>query len=309
MESEAYMKVSHAAKLWGISDRAVRKMCSEGRVEGAIRKGNACMIPKGAPHPIDQRTRWGKQVSPEHERLFADIESKKARLAHQRPLTAREAARLREQFVVDYAYNSNAIEGNTLTLQETVMVLEGLVIDKKPLKDHLEAVGHRDAFSYVECIVKQDAPLSEGTIKAIHSLLLIDQAESKGVYRKIPIRIRGAEVEPAQPHMVESKMQELLRSDAKRRKTMHPIERIVRFHLDFASVCPFIAGNGRTGRLVANLDLIREGYPPINVKFTDCKVYYSAFNDYARDGNAAPMVELFGNYVREQIEQYLSILS
>ncbi|MDD6650576.1 MAG: Fic family protein [Eggerthellales bacterium] len=308
MNNEQYMKVSQAAKLWGITDRAVRKMCSENRIEGVIRKGNLYMIPKDAPHPIDHRTRWGKQVNPEYERLFAEIESKKARLDHQRPLTAGEAARLRNEFMIEFTYDSNAIEGNTLTLQETAMVLEGITIDRKPLKDHLEAVGHRDAFAYVESIAAEESPLSEHVIKAIHSLVLIDRPDDRGVYRKIPVRIMGAETEPVQPYLVEPKMQELLLNDAERKKVMHPIERIARFHLEFECIHPFIDGNGRSGRLIANLDLIREGYPPINVKFADRMAYYQAFNAYSQDKNPAPMVNLMGGYVLERLEQHLGIL-
>lgn len=308
MNEEQYLKVSQAAKLWGITDRAVRKMCSEGRIEGVIRKGNLYMIPADAPHPIDHRTRWSKNISPEHERLFAEIESKKARLDRQRPLTAGEAARLRDEFAVEFTYNSNAIEGNTLTLQETAMVLEGITIDQKPLKDHLEAVGHRDAFAYVERISTENLPLSEYVIKTIHSLVLIDRPEDRGTYRRIPVRILGAETEPVQPYLVEPKMQELLLADAERRKAMHPIERIARFHLEFECIHPFIDGNGRSGRLIANLDLIREDYPPINVKFADRKAYYQAFDAFSRDGDASPMVNLIGGYVLERIGQYLGIL-
>lgn len=308
MEYEGYMKVSQAAKLWGLSDRAVRKMCSDGRIEGVVRKGNLYMIPKDAAYPIDQRTRWGKRLDPELEPLFAEIESKKAMLDLQRPLTAGEAARLRDEFAVEYTYNSNAIEGNTLTLRETAMVLSGVTIDKKPLKDHLEAVGHRDAFAYVEGIAAEGAPLSEFVIKSIHSLVLMDRPDDRGVYRRIPVRIMGAETEPVQPYLIEPKMQELLRADEERKKAMHPIERIARFHLEFECIHPYIDGNGRTGRLVANLDLIREGFPPIDVKFADRMAYYQAFDAFSQEGDASPMVKLMGCYVLERIEQYLSIL-
>lgn len=308
MSDEQYMKVSQAAKLWGLSDRAVRKMCSEGRIEGVTRKGSLYMIPKDASRPIDRRMRWSKQVSPEHERLFAEIESKKVRLDRQRPLTAGEAARLRDEFAVEYTYNSNAIEGNTLTLQETAMVLEGITIDRKPLKDHLEAVGHRDAFAYVESIAAEGVSLSERVINDIHSLVLMDRPEDRGVYRRIPVRILGAETEPVQPYMIEPKMRELLLNDAERKKSMNPIERIARFHLEFERIHPYVDGNGRTGRLVMNLDLIREGYPSINVKFADRMAYYQAFDAYSQNRDAAPMVNLVGGYVLERIEQYLSIL-
>ena len=240
--------------------------------------------------------------------LFDTIDSLKAELDTKRPLTSGEAQRLREEFMVDYTYNSNAIEGNTLTLRETAMVLEGMTIDKKPLKDHLEAVGHRDAFLYVEDIAK-DTEITETVIRHIHSLILIDRPNDKGVFRKIPVTIMGAYTEPVQPYLIEPKLTELLAENERRKNTMHPIERIARFHLEFEGIHPFIDGNGRCGRLILNLDLIQNGYPAINVKFTDRQRYYNAFDEFYKNGDISPMVELVGGYVSERLKQYLDILS
>ncbi|BAE81864.1 Fic family protein [Desulfitobacterium hafniense] len=131
--------------------------------------------------------------------------------------------------MIEFTYNSNAIEGNTLTLQETALVLEGITIDQKPLKDHLEAVGHRDAFVYVQQLVSNKVPLEERTIKEVHSLVLMDRPEDKGLYRRIPVRIMGAALEPQQPYSVPKKMKQLIN---KKRGTMHPLERIAWFHLN-----------------------------------------------------------------------------
>ena len=225
-----------------------------------------------------------------------------------RPLTAGETQRLRDEFMIDFTYNSNAIEGNTLTLKETALVLEGMTIDRKPLKDHLEAVGHRDAFLYIEDIAQNKARLRDTEIKAIHSLVLMNRPEDKGVYRRIPVTIAGAYTEPVQPFLIEPKLTELLAENEERKKTMHPIERIARFHLEFEGIHPFIDGNGRTGRLILNLELIRNGYPAINVKFTDRKRYYDAFDAFYRDGKADDMVLLVAEYVNERLDRYLEIL-
>jgi len=257
------------------------------------------MIPEDAPKPADGRVKYN---------ILADIEVKKACLSELRPLTAGEVERLREEFMIDFTYNSNAIEGNTLTLKETAMALEGMTIDQKPLKDHLEAVGHRDAFLYVQDIATQDIPLSENVIKNIHSLVLINRPEDKGNYRRIPVRILGAYTEPLQPYMVQPAMEGLLIENKKRAETMNIIERIARFHLEFEGIHPFIDGNGRTGRLVLNLDLIRNGYPPINVKFTDRKRYYEAFDAFYRDNDASKMTDLITEYVNERLDEYLAIL-
>lgn len=295
-----YIKVSKAAEKWGISTRRVRVLCTEGKIPGVIRKGNLYMIPENAQKPFDgRRSRAG---------VLAEIEQKRERLDTMRPLTPGEVKRLQDEFMVEFTYNSNAIEGNTLTLKETAMVLEGMTIDRKPLKDHLEAVGHRDAFLYIQDIAKQDAPLSEFVIKNIHSLVLMNQPEDKGVYRRIPVRIMGAYTEPVQPFLIEPKMTELLAVNEERKATMNTIERIARFHLEFEGIHPFIDGNGRTGRLIMNLDLIRNGYPAINVKFTDRKKYYDAFDAYYRDGSAEVMTDLIAGYVSERLDEYLEIL-
>ncbi len=294
-----YIKASQAAKKWGISPRRVRMLCAEGKIEGAVQKGKLYMIPENAQKPADGRVKYN---------IFADIDAKKARLSKMRPLTAGEVERLREEFMIEFTYNSNAIEGNTLTLKETAMALEGMTIDQKPLKDHLEAVGHRDAFLYVQDVATKDMPISESVIKNIHSLVLINRPEDKGVYRRIPVRIMGAYTEPLQPYMVQPAMEGLLIENNKRTETMNIIERIARFHLEFEGIHPFIDGNGRTGRLILNLDLIRNGYPPINVKFTDRKRYYEAFDAYYRDNNASKMTTLIAEYVNERLDEYLAVL-
>lgn len=294
-----YIKASQAAEKWGISPRRVRMLCAEGKIEGAVQKGKLYMIPENAQKPADGRVKYN---------IFADIEAKKARLSKLRPLTAGEVERLREEFMIEFTYNSNAIEGNTLTLKETAIALEGMTIDQKPLKDHLEAVGHRDAFLYVQDIATKDMPISESVIKNIHSLVLINRPEDKGVYRRIPVRIMGAYTEPLQPYMVQPAMEGLIIENNKRAETMNIIERIARFHLEFEGIHPFIDGNGRTGRLILNLDLIRNGYPPINVKFTDRKRYYDAFDAYYRDNDASKMTALVAEYVNERLDEYLEVL-
>ena len=295
-----YIKVSKAAEKWGISPRRVRTLCAEGKVEGVIRKGKLYLIPETAVKPMDGRL--------SKTNIIAEIEYKKERLNAMRPLTRGELNRLRQEFMIEFTYNSNAIEGNTLTLKETAMVLEGMTVDQKPLKDHLEAVGHRDAFLYVTDIATKDVPLNESAIKAIHSLVLMNQPEDKGVYRRIPVRIMGAFTEPVQPYLIEPKMTELLLKNEERKAEMSTIERIALFHLEFEGIHPFVDGNGRTGRLIMNLELIRHGYPAINVKFADRKRYYNAFDSFYRDNNAEPMINLVADYVSERYDDYFRVL-
>lgn len=294
-----YMSVKQVAEKWGISDRRVRILCSEGKIPGVIREGRSWKIPAEAKKPEDGRYKSAGS-------LRESIDRKKAELDSRRPLTEGEVERLTEEFVVEYTYNSNAIEGNTLTLRETDMVLRGLTIAQKPLKDHMEAVGHKEAFDFVRDLVKDQVPLSEYIIKQIHYLVLADKKDDRGVYRKVPVRIMGAKHEPVQPYLIQPKMEQLL--EIYRNSTEHIIPRLAQFHIEFEGIHPFIDGNGRTGRLLVNLELMKAGYPPIDIKFTDRVVYYNAFDEYHVKHNLGAMEKLFAGYVSERLDNYLAML-
>ncbi len=297
-----YMKVTQAAKQWDISDRRVRILCQQGKIEGVIRKGRSYLIPIDAVKPIDGRTLRHKEVSEQYIPLFSRIDSLREQLNQRRPLTSGELQRMQEEFLIEYTYNSNAIEGNTLTLQETALVLEGVTIDRKPLKDHLEAVGHKDAFIYVQELVRDKVSFSESVIKQIHTLVLMDRPDDRGIYRRIPVRIMGAYHTPPEPMLVPEQMEKLIAEFSK--KKLHPIENTALFHLKFEGIHPFVDGNGRTGRLIMNLFLMQNGYPPINVKFTDRKRYYEAFDSYYRDNDDSAMVRMVAEYVEERLNHY-----
>lgn len=306
MSDLGYISVQQAAQKWGISDRRVRVLCEQGKIAGAKREGRSYLIPSDALKPADGRRLRGRLVPQEFAALFARIDSLKEELDRRRPLTAGEVKRLQDEFLVEFTYSSNAIEGNTLTLRETAMVLEGITVDGKPLKDHLEAVGHRDAFRYVQQLVADKTPFSERVVREIHSLVLLDKPEDKGVYRRIPVRIVGANHEPPQPYLVPAQMERLVAESAEDRR--HPIHSAALFHLRFEGVHPFVDGNGRTGRLVLNLALMRHGYPPINVKYADRRRYYDCLEAYYRDDDAEPMVRLVVECVEERLKQYLAAL-
>lgn len=294
-----FMTTKQAAGLWGISDRRVRILCAEGKISGAHQEGRSWKIPVSAAKPADGRRKPA-------ENLLEIIDRKKQELDGKRPLTEGEAARLAEEFAVEYTYNSNAIEGNTLTLRETDMVLRGLTVDQKPLKDHLEAVGHKEAFDYVLELVKERAKLTESVVKQIHSLVLMYKREDRGVYRRAPVRIVGARHEPVQPYLIQPKMEQLLAEYTASGE--HIIPKLARFHMEFEGIHPFIDGNGRTGCLLVNLELMKAGFPPIDIKFTDRKAYYDAFDEYAARHNIAAMERLFSRYVSERLDFYLNIL-
>ncbi len=289
------MTVKQAAEKWNISDGRIRVLCSEGKINGAYQEGRGWKIPVDATKPSDGRFK-------SKESIFAKIERKKAELDGRRPLTDGEVARLNEEFVVEYTYNSNAIEGNTLTLRETDLVLRGLTIDQKPLKDHMEAVGHKEAFEYVSELVKENVPISESVIKQIHYLVLADKKEDRGAYRRVPVKIMGAQHQPVQPYLIIPKMEELLWDYSENKE--HIVTKLARFHIEFEGIHPFIDGNGRTGRLLVNLELMKAGYPPINIKFTDRISYYNAFDEYYVKHNLSAMENLFAKYINERLDLY-----
>ena len=170
----------------------------------------------------------------------------------------------------------------------------------------MEAVGHKEAFDLVRDLVKEQAPLSERVIKQIHYVVLADKKDDRGVYRRVPVRIMGAKHEPVQPYLIQPKMEQLL--EAYRSSTEHIIPRLARFHIEFEGIHPFIDGNGRTGRLLVNLELMKAGYPPIDIKFTDRIAYYNAFDEYHGKHNLDAMERLFSGYVDARLERYLVML-
>lgn len=148
--------------------------------------------------------------------------------------------------------------------------------------------------------------MSESVIKQIHYLVLADKRQDRGVYRRVPVRIIGAQREPVQPCLIESKMEQLITDYAN--STEHLITKLARFHIEFEGIHPFIDGNGRTGRLLINLELMKAGYPPIDIKFTDRMAYYNAFDLYHVKQDLAAMEKLFAGYVNGRLDAYLQML-
>ena len=294
-----YITAKQAAEKWGISDRRVRILCSQGKIPGAYQQGRAWKIPYDATKPTDKRYK-------NKESLIPILEDKLKALKKRRPLTEGELERLNEEFLTEYTYNSNAIEGNTLTLRETDMVLRGLTIDKKSLKEHLEVIGHKEAFDYVKHLVSENVEISEKLIKDIHYLVLADKKDDRGVYRRIPVRIMGAAHEVVQPYLIIPKMEELL--ERYKNSTEDIVTKLARFHIEFEDIHPFIDGNGRTGRLLINLELMKAGYPPIDIKFSDRLRYYEAFDEYHMKHNISAMADMFARYLNNRLDLYLSIL-
>jgi len=217
--------------------------------------------------------------------MFERCDQLKAELDARRPLPPHTLKSLHDHWVLEWTYNSNAIEGNTLTLKETKVVLEGITIGGKSMREHFEVINHKDAIDYVEAVNAGDEAFSERLIKAIHQLVLknIDNPNA-GVYRKENVLIAGAEHRPPDFLHIPEQMVELVQSyhafDG------HPLERAARLHVDFVKIHPFVDGNGRTARLLMNFDLMKAGFLPVIFQAADRLAYYEALdkahtqNDY-----------------------------
>lgn len=237
------------------------------------------------------------------------IDAAKAKLDRQRPLPPNTVASLREKMMLEWTYHSNAIEGNTLTLRETKVVLEGITVGGKSLREHLEATNHRDAIVYVEDIVAKQETLSEWQIKNIHSLIMkgIVQEEA-GRYRRENVVISGASTTPPDFLHLDREMQQLIHWHEQSAPT-NVIERAAELHARFVKVHPFVDGNGRTGRLLMNFELMKEGYPPAVIRKEDRLAYYDALDEACLAGDHGPITDLVADAVLRSLEIYNGLLS
>lgn len=239
-------------------------------------------------------------------RLLTRLEHKKAQLDGLRPLPSATVARLKEQIMLEWIYNSNAIEGSTLTLRETQLILEtGFTVGGKSLREHFEVINHRDAIEYVEDLTNQDVPLSAFHIRQIHKLVLsrIDD-ENAGQYRRTQVRIAGAQHIPPESWEIPQQMQDWERWLRQAEGELHPVVLAAQAHHRLVAIHPFIDGNGRTARLVMNLILFRYGYPPTVILKSDRRQYYQVLMQ-ADAGRMAPLANFVGKAVERSLALYL----
>lgn len=236
------------------------------------------------------------------------VEAEKAMLDAARPLPRHAVASLRDKLALEWIYHSNAIEGNTLTLRETKVVLEGITVGGKSLREHFEAINHRDAILYVEEIVSKQKALSEWQIKNIHSLVLKSIAnEDAGRYRRENVVIAGASTTPTDFLHLGEEMQQLI-AWYDQAGQMHPIERAAELHTRFVKIHPFVDGNGRTGRLLLNFELMKAGYPPAVIRKEDRLAYYDSLDEACVSGNYDAITHLVAEAVQRSLQAYLALL-
>ena len=234
--------------------------------------------------------------------IYSRVLEKEKALGKLRPFNKGALARLQETFRVDLTYNSNAIEGNSLSLSETKLVLEeGLTIGGKTMKEHLEVTNHSKAIDFVESLVNKPV-IEEIDVLNLHAMILdrIDP-QNAGFYRHGAVRISGTDYTPPNPAKVPALMQEvyaLLKA-----RGGEPIEAASRIHQRFVDIHPFVDGNGRTARLLLNLYLMRNGYPPVIILRAERQKYIRTIMQSRAENDIAP----FANFVAKAVERSLDI--
>ncbi|WP_026895841.1 Fic family protein [Clostridiisalibacter paucivorans] len=243
------------------------------------------------------------------EAFLKEIEEKKSLLDSKRPLPEYTVKSIRENLLLEWTYNSNAIEGNTLTFKETKVVLEGITVGGKTLREHLEVINHKEAILYVEEIVKDKEPLSEWQIKNIHRLVLKGiYDEYAGTYRNQNVIISGVEHKPPNFLVVPKEMEKLIEWYKTGTQNLHPVERAAYLHGKFIGIHLFVDGNGRTARLLLNLELMKDGYVPIVIQNNKRIEYYNALDKAHTTNNYNDFIKLVAQEVKRSLDQYLELI-
>lgn len=242
--------------------------------------------------------------------MFEYIDKKKKELDSKRPLDRKSLNNLKGFFDVELTYNSNAIEGNTLTITETKVILEdGLTIGKgKSIVEHLEVINHKEAIDYIDDIISKDMDISERVIKDLHYIILkgIDN-KNAGEYRHSNVLISGSNHRPVEHFLVEEKMRELIRWYKDNEDTMHPVQLAAEFHFRYVYIHPFIDGNGRSSRLLMNLILMRNGYPISVIRNEDREEYMKALEKASTTGNKENFIKIVAEAVNRSLDTYLYV--
>lgn len=229
-----------------------------------------------------------------------------------KPLNGIQLTKMKEFFNIQYTHQSNQIEGNTLSLQETMLVVsDGLTISGKSMKEHLEAVNHSEAIDYIGDLVSGSIDFSKRVLLDLHSLILrsIDQKYA-GIYRDVPVRITGSEHEPPSPHRLEKLMEDYFIFYERNKKTLHPVILAAEMHERLVSIHPFIDGNGRTSRLVMNFHLLKNGYTVTSLKGDRASrlEYYRSLEECQVDNNYERFYNLIIDRAIFSLEEHLSMV-
>ena len=211
-------------------------------------------------------------------------------------------------FEIIYAHNSTAIEGNTLSLMETKLLLEDkLSVGGKELREVYEVINHNKAYHYVRSCINAGKQLDEGIVKELHAILM-DNIMVGGVYRNVEVRITGAQHSPPAPSDAYQQIKFFFMDMPGKANGLNPIEFAAWTHAEFVRIHPFVDGNGRTSRLIMNYQLMSAGFLPISIAKENRLSYFEALEKYAIDGDLQPFAEMIADLAEEQLDQYIAAI-
>ncbi len=304
-----YITSKETGLKWGLSDRRIRVLCTEGKIEGALKIGRNWSIPSDAKKPVDNR----RKIIIDYQGLeydFSKHTTLKEEIDAHRPLKMTQAKTLRDNLIVEWTYNSNAIEGNKLTMLETKVVLEGITIGGKSIIEHLEAINHKEAILFIETLLDKNETMTERNVKSVHQLILKDiDNVNAGKYRNENVLISGAKHIPPSHIIVPDQMQRLVYEMKTSWSEYHPIVKATLLHGEFVKIHPFIDGNGRTARLLLNFELMRNGYPPIVIKKENRLEYYDALDTAHTTTDYTKFIRIVSDLVLESEKLWLHVLN
>lgn len=245
------------------------------------------------------------------QELLQKADSYKQKISSARPLAKEELKSLDDYFRIGFTYSSNALEGNTLTISETKILLEdGITVGGRPLKDCYEAVGHGSAYDFMlELARQEDMDITEETIQKLHRLFYQKiNADQAGQYRSIQVYISGTEYIPPAPDEIPRLMTRLIEQIHSSNITLHPIELAAMAHKRLVDIHPFIDGNGRTARLLMNLILVNAGYGVVSIPPVWRNDYVNALSASRQSNNMEPFCKLIAECVVETERDYCRLL-
>jgi Fic family protein len=240
--------------------------------------------------------------------VLKKLDALKTKIADHRPLDAHMLKQVREYFRIGMAYSSNALEGNSLTETETKIVIEeGMTIGGKPVRDHLEALGHSEAYDLLFRLAKSQ-DITEANVKELHRLFYyrID-AKQAGKYRKCRVIITGTGFIPPTPEGIPVLMELFIAGLSKTREEHHPVEFAAIIHKELVMIHPFIDGNGRVARLLMNLALLQAGYALAIIPPVLRRDYLDTLNK-THKGDDVPFIKFIAGACYESAKEYLRLL-
>ncbi|MES2799039.1 MAG: Fic family protein [Bacteroidota bacterium] len=287
-------------KHW-IKERILKEYGSEIQVKEALALVNEELITYKRGFPI---------LSKDLAVLLKEIDNLKLKLDDLRSF---DSYRISQALELEYTFESNRIEGNTLTLQETDLVInEGLTVAGKSMREHLEAINHNEAIAYVKDLVHRKVKINERELLSIHNLILRGiMPEYAGKYRKVQVMIKGSQHMPPQPFLVAKKMEEYFEWFAENKDKLHPVVLAAAMHERLVTIHPFIDGNGRTSRLIMNLLLLQKGFVIANIKgdYSNRMNYYTALEAVQVQDDKEAFLMYVATVEKECLERYLQILT